>query len=164
MFHWLTSSLPVRTPLHLGCKETPAHRHLHSQHAADGEINCTAHGGMPVIYGKLWRCGHNMQRCMREGLQTKWAIIWNSTLGLKTKGGSPRLVTKGNEGSERSHICRLWWCSYKCFPPISPPLPPSSYSSCLFLNRHIPTLQPERVWVPLSVVTLSTLTAEQGRG
>ena len=43
MFHCLTSGVSLHshstTP---GCKETPAHRHLHSQHAADGEINHTA--------------------------------------------------------------------------------------------------------------------------
>lgn len=58
---------------------------------------------MLVIYGNLWQCGHNMQKSMCGKAWrlngTKWAIIWNSTLGLKPKGGVfPLSLKQGNRG------------------------------------------------------------------
>lgn len=99
-----------------GCKETQAHRHLRSQQPPDGKINHTAdecwwfmgNCDSVVITRRTVGCG------MAWRLKgTKWAIIWNSTLGLRPKGGFPCLWSEGTEGKALSHIHRLWWCSCK---------------------------------------------------
>lgn len=97
---------------------------------------------MLVIYGKLRQCGHNTQTCICGMVWrlngTKWAIIWNSMLGLKPR--FPCLLSRGTEGKDQSHIYRLWWCSYKWFP-----LPPAFFP-VVFLRFLLFLLLPERTY------------------
>lgn len=115
-----TPGLPICTRLHLDVVKTPAHRHLHGQHATDGEIKCTVNAWMLVTYGKLLRCGDNMRGWGEGALETLWAFIWISMLVLKLKGSS--LVSNR----------RLWWCKNKSFLPPFPrhlSLPVSSWEN-----------------------------------
>lgn len=137
-----TPGLPICTRLHLDVVKTPAHRHLHGQHATDGEIKCTVNAWMLVTYGKLLRCGDNM----RGGGRGLWRP-YGPLFGFQCLDSNWRAArwsqTAAFDGAKTSH-------SFLHFRVIS-----------VFLSL------PERIYSHtvtgasiLSVVTLATLTTE----